>query len=70
MLKVAALIKDKYLIDCQLGSVTSTTLLDTGAQVFIVGEKYLKNELCDHQLKKISVTLEKQDSLRVQWEIM
>ena len=41
--KVATLIGDKCLMDCQLGGVPSTALLDTGeSQVSTVSEKHLK----------------------------
>ena len=54
-------------MDCQLRGVSLTALLNARVQVFIVSEKQLKNELCNHQLRKISDTLDEPDSLRVQW---
>ena len=65
--KVATLIGDKCLMDFQLDGVPSTALLDSGAQVSIVSEKHLKNELSDHQIRTTSDILDEPDSLKVQW---
>ena len=64
--KVASLVGESCLIDCQLnGQVTS--LLDTGAQVSIIDIEDLKNYHSNSIVRSLDQILEICDSFRVQW---
>ena len=65
--KAANLIGNKCLMDWQLDGIPSAALQDSRLQVSIDSEKYLWNELSDHQIRTISDILDETDSLKIQW---
>ena len=54
-------------MDWQLDGIPSAALQDSRLQVSIDSEKYLWNELSDHQIRTISDILDETDSLKIQW---
>ena len=63
--KVASLVGESCLIDCQLNGQITSLLLDTGAQVSIIDMEDLKNYHSDIDLEEI---LDDCDSFRIQCE--
>ena len=65
--EIADIVGEKCLIECELNGVSSTLLLDSGAQVSILSYDFLLSNLTDVQPNPLSDILDQHDSLRVQW---
>ena len=65
--KMAKIVREKCLTQCELSGVPTSVLLDTGAQVSIFSEKYLLENFINTQIRAISEILDGHDSLRMQW---
>ena len=55
-------------MQCELSGVPTSVLLDNGAQVSIVSEKYLLEDFINAESKTISKIFDGHDSLKAQWE--
>ena len=64
--KMAKIVGEKCVMQCELSGVPPSVWLDTGAQVSIV-EKYLLENFINAEIKAVSETLGGHDSLRMQW---
>ena len=64
---MAKITGEKCLMQCKLSGVPTSVMLDTGAQVFIVSEKYLLEKFINAEIRAISEILDGHDSLRLQW---
>lgn len=65
--ETAGLVGERCIISCSLNNIKSKVLLDTGAQVSIIGKDYLRIHMENQQPQNISDLLDNADSLRVQW---
>ena len=65
--KVTRLIGEKCLIKVLLNNKLSPVLLDTGAQVSVISDKYLRNNFPHVDEYPVNELLDELDSLRVQW---
>ena len=61
------MISEKCLVKVLLSNKLSSVLLDTGAQVSVISEKYLRENLPHVDEYLVNELLDEQDSLRVQW---
>ena len=66
--KVNGLIGEKCLIKVLLNYKLSSVLLDTGAQVSVKSDKYLRENFPHVDERPINELLDEPDSLRVQWD--
>ena len=65
--KMAKIVGEKCFMQCKLNGVPTGALLDTGAQVSIISEKYFLENFINLEIRAISEILDGHDSLRVQW---
>ena len=65
--KVASLVGESCLIDCQLNGQVTSLLLDTGARVSIIDIEDLKNYHSNTVVRSLDEILDDCDSFRVQW---
>ena len=65
--KVTGLIVEKSLIKVLLNNKLSSVLLDTGAQVSVISDKYLRDNFPHVDEYLVNELLDEPDSLRVQW---
>ena len=65
--KVASLVGESCLINCQLNGQVTSLLLDTGAQVSIIDIEDLKNYHSNTVVRSLDEILDDCDSFRVQW---
>ena len=65
--KVTGLIGEKCLIKVLLNNKLSSVLLDTGAQVSVINDKYLRENFPHVAEYHVNELLDEPDSLRVQW---
>ena len=65
--KLASLVGESCLIDCQLNGQVTSLLLDTGAQVSIIDIEDLKNYHSNTVVRSLDEILDDCDSFRVQW---
>ena len=65
--RVANLIGEKCLLNCFLNGHASSVLVDTGAQVSMIEQRYLRQHFPGVDVENIQDILEEHDSLRVQW---
>ena len=65
--KVTGLIGEKCLINVLLNNKLSSVLLDTGAQVSVINDKYLRENFPHVDEYHVNELLDEPDSLRVQW---
>ena len=61
------MIGEKCLIKVLLNNKLSPVLLDTGAQVSVISDKYLRNNFPHVDEYPVNELLDELDSLRVQW---
>ena len=65
--KNTELIGDKWSIQCRYNQREASVLQNTVAQVSIISEDYVEQNLPDAEIKHISHILDEPDSMRVQW---
>ena len=65
--KVTGLIGEECLVKVLLNNKLSSVLLDTGAQVFVINGKYLRENFPHVDEYRVNELLDEPDSLRVQW---
>ena len=65
--KMAKIVGEKCLMQCELSGAPKSVLLDTSAQVSIISEKYLLENFINAEIRAILDILDGHDSLRVQW---